>query len=123
MMDGTEGKIRELLSLAPARRGQLSEQYYKGRLASGKEVVRGPYYVLQWYEGGRKRSRRVRAEDAARVREELERGRRAEALMDEVREGAWRALGSAAQKKTTEGSARNSSRSTRRSSPARTAST
>ena len=122
-MDDIIGKVRDVLSLAPARRGQLSEQYYKGRLASGEEVVRGPYYVLQWYEGGRKRSLRVKAGDVARVREELERGRKAEALLDEVREGAWKALGGPAQKKTAGGSGRNSARSTRRRAGTAAAST
>ena len=99
-------RIEAILALAPARRGQLSEQYLKVRHKDGTEVRRGPYYVLQWYEGGRKRSRRVRPEDVPRVRGELERGREAAALIGEAEEGLWGVLASAPSKKKTWRSAR-----------------
>lgn len=103
-MTDISGKIARILSLAPARRGQLSEQYLAGRLKDGTEVRRGPYYVLQWREGGRKRSRRVRAEDVPRVRAELERGREAEALLADVEGELWGALSRAGSKKKPAGS-------------------
>ena len=64
--------IEQILSLGAARRGQLSEQFLKGRRKDGTEVLRGPYYVLQWYEGGKKRSARIPKDQVPRIREELE---------------------------------------------------
>ena len=91
--------IEQILSLGPARRGQLSEQFLKGRLKDGTEVRRGPYYVLQWYEGGEKKSARVPKEQVPRVREELARGRRAEAMLRDAEEALWKRLADPAQKK------------------------
>ena len=105
-MSGKSDTLAEILALAPARRGQLSEQYLRRVRKDGTEVRNGPYYVLQWYEGGRKRSRRVSAADAPRVREELERGRKAEELIRKAEEGVWRELACPGSKKKAAGSAR-----------------
>lgn len=63
-------------------------------------MLRGPYYVLQWYEGGRKMSRRIPAAEVPRVREELERGRQVAAMLSEAEEALWKRLAEPAQKKT-----------------------
>jgi hypothetical protein len=94
--------FEQALSLGPARRGQLSEQYLKGHRKDGTEVLRGPYYVLQWYEDGRKMSRRIPAAQVPRVREELERGRQVAAMLSEAEEALWKRLAEPAQKKTVE---------------------
>ena len=99
-MNAIHDKIEQILSLGAARRGQLSEQFLKGRLKDGTEVLRGPYYVLQWYEGGRKRSARIPRDQVPRVREELERGRKVEGLLKEAEEALWKQLADPAQKKT-----------------------
>lgn len=98
-MSDISDKITKILSLAPARRGQLSEQYLTGRLKDGTEVRRGPYYVLQWRECGRKHSRRVGAKDVQQVRAELERGRAAEALLADVERELWSAVSCVGTKK------------------------
>ena len=115
--------IEQILSLGPARRGQLSEQFLKGRLKDGTEVKRGPYYVLQWYEGGEKKSARVPKEQVPRVREELARGRRAEAMLRDAEEALWKRLADPAQKKTKATGARSCGRSKRPASSGKTAST
>lgn len=117
--------IEQILSLGPARRGQLSEQYLRGRRTDGTEVLRGPYYVLQWYERGAKKSARVPRDQVQRVKAELERGRQVEALLGDAEEALWRRLSGPAQKKTAarRTSGRSSGRSTRRASSAKTAST
>ena len=117
--------IEQILSLGPARRGQLSEQYLRGHRKDGTEVLHGPYYVLQWYEGRKKMSARIPKGQVERVRRELERGRQVEALLGEAEEALWKRLSGPAQKKTgaKKTSGRSCGRSTRRASSAKTAST
>ena len=91
-MNHIHDTIEQILSLGPARRGQLSEQFLKGRRKDGSEVLRGPYYVLQWYEGGRKMSARVPKDQVPRVREELARGKRVEAMLRDAEEALWKRL-------------------------------
>ena len=115
--------IERILSLGAARRGQLSEQFLKGRRKDGTEVLRGPYYVLQWYEGGKKRSARIPKDQVPRIREELERGKRGrqvEGLLREAEEALWKELADPAQKKTKAASARSCGRWKRRASSGRT---
>ena len=112
--------IEQILSLGAARRGQLSEQFLKGRRKDGTEVLRGPYYVLQWYEGGRKMSMRIPKDQVPRIREELERGRQVEGLLREAEEALWKELADPAQKKTKATSARSCGRWRRRASSGRT---
>lgn len=115
--------IEQILSLGAARRGQLSEQFLKGRRKDGTEVLRGPYYVLQWYEGGRKMSMRIPKDQVPRIREELERGKRAESLLREAEEALWKELADPDQKKTKAASARSCGRWRGRASSGRKAST
>ena len=122
-MNHIHDTIEQILSLGPARRGQLSEQFLKGRRKDGSEVLRGPYYVLQWYEGGRKMSARVPKDQVPRVREELARGKRVEAMLRDAEEALWTELADPAQKQTTAASARSCGRWRRRDSSGRNAST
>ena len=122
-MNHIHDTIEQILSLGPARRGQLSEQFLKGRRKDGSEVLRGPYYVLQWYEGGRKRSARVPKDQVPRVREELARGKRVEAMLRDAEEALWKRLANPAQKKTKATGARSCGRSKRPASSGKTAST
>jgi hypothetical protein len=48
----------ELLAMRSMRRGNINEQYAKGKRA-GKSVTRGPYPVLCWREGKRVLSERL----------------------------------------------------------------
>lgn len=75
--------LGDLATMGPLRRGQLTEQTYSVRGKDGKPHRQGPYYVLTWSDGGRKKTRRIPAEDAARVREEISRGKAAQELVRE----------------------------------------
>lgn len=101
--------LTELGKIGAARRGQLSEQWYEVKGRDGKVRKTGPYYVLARCVGGKKTFVRVPREEAARVREELERGKAATALIGEF----WANAEALAEKKTVVGkgqrpSARNS---------------
>jgi hypothetical protein len=66
--------VEQMLRLGPMKRGTLNEQYLvAARKGPGKPAMRGPYYVLSRKEGGKTVSRRVRAEDIERVRQEIAR--------------------------------------------------
>lgn len=83
----------EIAASIPARRGRLFEQYSTRTAADGTVRRTGPYYVLTRSVNGRTVSERVKAEDAPRVREEIERGARLAALFEkiwEMAEGAVR---------------------------------
>ena len=122
-MNDFHDAIEQILSLGPARRGQLSEQYLKGRRKDGTEVLHGPYYVLQWYEGGKKMSARVPKGQVERVRGELERGRRVEALLGDAEEALWKRLSGSKKTKAGKTSGRSCGRLTRLASSAKPAST
>ena len=70
--------LGDLAAMGPLRRGQLTEQAYTVRGKDGKPHRQGPYYVLTWSDGGKKMTRRIPADDVARVREELSRGKEAQ---------------------------------------------
>ena len=75
--------LGDLAAMGPLRRGQLTEQAYTVRGKDGKPHRQGPYYVLTWSDGGKKMTRRIPADDVARVREELSRGKEAQELVRE----------------------------------------
>jgi hypothetical protein len=79
-MDQTD-VLMELGKIGAARRGQLSEQWYEVRGKEGEVRKTGPYYVLARCVEGKKTFARVPREEAARVKEELERGKAAAALI------------------------------------------
>ncbi len=79
------GPLRELAArLAqpqPMRRGSLSERYVKCSkpgcaCADNRKARHGPYYSVTRGVGGQTRSRFISAEEADRVREQIEAGRR-----------------------------------------------
>ena len=73
--------LRELGKIGAARRGQLSEQWYEVKGKNGESRRTGPYYVLARCIEGKKTFARVPREDAVRVKDELERGKAAAALI------------------------------------------
>jgi len=82
-----EAILREMLSIRALRRGTLNEQYFKVAVRGGKgETLRGPYFVLSRREGDKTVSRRVRAEELERVREDLEAHKRLKELCREFEE-------------------------------------
>jgi hypothetical protein len=94
--------LAELGKIGAARRGQLSEQWYEVTGKDGEVRKTGPYYVLARCAAGKKTFARVPREEAARVREELERGKAAAALIGEF----WANAEALAEKKTAGRSAR-----------------
>jgi hypothetical protein len=76
--------VDRLMAIESARRGQLSEQYYKRKRADGRSEEQGPYYVWQRYVKGQKRSVRVPRDQVARVEAELQRGKEVDAIVDEM---------------------------------------
>ena len=73
-----------MLEIRVARRGKISEQFLKVPHQGKKNpVVRGPYYVLSWWENGRCRSRRIKKDELEQTREELANYGCLEALIDE----------------------------------------
>lgn len=63
--------LEEMRSIDRLRRGFLSEQFFK-RQQAGQTITRGPYYVLQSFFNGKKRSERVPAEQASSVGREVQ---------------------------------------------------
>lgn len=78
------GSVRQLAAQLsepqPMRRGSLSERYVKCSkpgcaCVSNPKARHGPYYSLTRAVGGQTRSRFLSAEEAARVREQIEAGK------------------------------------------------
>jgi len=87
--------LEEMLEIRSACRGKISEQFLKVRHKGKKDpVLRGPYYVLTWWEDGRTRSRRVKKDELGQVREELANYEHLKALSREFEE-LTQALGEA----------------------------
>lgn len=71
----TVDKILErLAAIGPARRGQITEQWYDKTGKNGKKKRQGPYYVWTRYDDGKKITERVLAAEIDRARDELARG-------------------------------------------------
>lgn len=71
----TVDKILErLAAIGPARRGQITEQWYDKTGKNGKKKRQGPYYVWTRYDDGKKITERVPAAEIDRARDELARG-------------------------------------------------
>jgi hypothetical protein len=73
--------LAQLGKIGPARRGQISEQWFESNGRDGKVRRTGPYYVWQRFLDGRKSSMRIPREEAARAMEELRRGKQATELI------------------------------------------
>ena len=79
-----EAILAEMGRIRTMRRGTISAQEYGGRRSrKGGKGATGPYFLWQGYVGGRRFGRRVGAEEAARMRDEIEQRCRFEALCAE----------------------------------------
>ena len=63
------------------RRGSLSKQFFKA--PSGQTGKRGPYFVLQGFFHGKKFSKRISADQAPQVEEQVSNYRRFQSLAEE----------------------------------------
>ena len=77
--------LAEMRSMRSLRRGSVHEQFLKVRHRGAKEpVVRGPYYLWTYSEGGKTFSQRVAAgPDLERAREDVAQHKRFVALCQE----------------------------------------
>jgi hypothetical protein len=73
--------LDQMRELDRMRRGSLSKQFFQTQAPEGP-VQQGPYFVLQGYLKGRKFSRRVAAQDAPKVAEQVANHRRFQTLAD-----------------------------------------
>ncbi len=73
-----ESIFEELRAMRSLERGSINEQYLKGSVQGQREpVLRGPYFVLSRYEGGRTVSRRLKTpEEVQGAREDVARQQR-----------------------------------------------
>ena len=74
--------LQEMAKIDRMQRGTLSEQFFKAKKA-GREVIHGPYYVLQQWMNGKHRSQRVPAKEILPVRGAIEGRERFEKLAQE----------------------------------------
>jgi hypothetical protein len=75
--------LKDIERIRRLRRGQLSEQYITRPNRYGGTNRFGPYYILQSWRDGRKRSERVGRDRADQVRRDVEAYKRLKDLMDE----------------------------------------
>lgn len=77
-----EDILQQIQSIDRLRRGTLSEQFFTKKL-KGKSVRRGPYYVLQCFIKGTKRSERVSAQQAQQAQQDVSNYQRFQQLADQ----------------------------------------
>lgn len=76
--------LEEMSRIRTVVRGTFAEQLLPVYHRDKKEpVLRGPYYVLARWQEGRTRSRRIKREDAPRVREGVRNYKRLKELCEE----------------------------------------
>lgn len=74
--------LQEMAEIDRMQRGTLSEQFFK-QTKDGREVIHGPYYVLQHWVKGKHCSQRVPVKNLAPVRSAIEGRERFEKLAQE----------------------------------------
>ncbi len=85
----TIAEVLDALSkVESARRGQITEQWYRVVGKDGQERKQGPYYVWTWSDQGQKHTARIPASEIERARVQIEKGKEVEGLMNAL----WRSL-------------------------------
>jgi hypothetical protein len=74
--------LQEMAGIDRMQRGCLSEQFFKVN-KDGREIIRGPYYVLQRWRAGKNVCERVPAKDVDSVQSSIEGYKRFEKLAEE----------------------------------------
>ena len=77
--------LKEMAEIDRMQRGRLSEQFFKVN-KDGQEIIRGPYYVLQRWSGGKNVGERVPASDVDSVQSAIDGHKRFEKLTQEFAE-------------------------------------
>jgi len=79
-----EQVLEQMRAIRSMRRGSVTEQYLKVRhKGKRKPVVRGPYWVYTWKEGGKTVGQRLSREEAEQVKKDVEAHRKFVALCKE----------------------------------------
>lgn len=81
LQEEREQVVEEMRAIDRLRRGTLSEHFLR-RHQNGKTVTHGPYFVLQGYLRGKKFSRHIPAEQAAKVAVDVENYQRFQSLAE-----------------------------------------
>lgn len=79
-----ESILEKLASITLMRRGTLSEQSIERTTADGRTVRFGPYFKFQIWQDGRNQTRRVSAQEAQTLREDIHNFHRFEQLCDQL---------------------------------------
>ena len=76
--------LAEMGKITMLRQGSLSEQYYTKTYANGRKHKQGPYYVLTWYEGGAKKTKRIPKDEVTHVEDEIQNYQRMKKLFNNL---------------------------------------
>ncbi len=79
-----ERVLEQMRAIRSMRRGSVTEQYLKvPHKGKRKPVVRGPYWVYTWKEGGKTVGQRLSREEAAQIKKDVEAHKKFVALCKE----------------------------------------
>lgn len=79
-----ESILQQLGSITLMRRGTLSEQSFERKTPDGRTVRFGPYFKFQIWQDGRNQTRRVAADEAQTLREDIDNFHRFEELCGQL---------------------------------------
>ena len=79
-----ESILQQLGAIALMRRGTLSEQSFERKTPDGRTVRFGPYFKFQIWQDGRNQTRRVGADEAQTLREDIDNFHRFEDLCGQL---------------------------------------
>ena len=79
-----ESILQHLSSITLMRRGTLSEQSFERKTPDGRTVRFGPYFKFQIWQDGRNQTRRVGADEARTLREDIDNFHRFEELCGQL---------------------------------------
>jgi len=78
--------LEQIRNIRFMRRGTINEQYLRVPQKNRESLLRGPYYVLSWNEGGRTHSLRIKPGDLEQAEQDVEAYKSFQALAKEFAE-------------------------------------
>ena len=77
--------LEQIAAITTMQEGSLAEEWRERPSADGQSTIRlGPYYKHQVWKDGRNRTRRVPAQEAAQLRQDIDNAKRFEQLTDQL---------------------------------------
>ena len=76
--------LKQLSEITTLRQGSISEQYYSRTDEAGEVHKQGPYYVLQTWRDGKKKSQRIGKEEVKRIQPQIDNYHRFKRIVDEL---------------------------------------